>query len=874
MKSENQQQQQQQQRQAHHHRTTSFLHNDDDSHHNDDLVIPMQAMNFYFPQAHAYQVPPSVKEARYPFHVPPRLFPYDVYIHRYLTMWIMPTNHITHTIFFGTIMCYIGVRWWMPLVLRCYYNDGDIQDDESLLLACQTLKKYSQEQCSSQKMMWNQFYLVTVLIITVMVVAWRRVFRRFCNRPWMDPNYTEFNRLPVHNSCMRWMVDEESARDVACCPYLIATADDCHGQEECNTHGGVGVDLAPNVWNMDQQEWKFQLYSTVERALNAVYHEWGQEDGNVGDNVSGTCSGTTWSKNSVENEVTSWRPIPVPSNWTMLKDIPDYPIYTNIKYPFPCIPPFVPDKNPTGVYKLTFDLPNKWQGGGMSFVEDEYMITFHGVESAFFLFVNGEYVGYSQDSRLPASFDVTPQLKSVANVMYVVVCRWSDGSYLEDQDHWWMAGIHRSVELIRKGPDMDILDYRVQGDMDGSLFVCVDLKKTMRRKGQKQICFKLFHDEQSTPVGGREGGNLPVWSIVQDINVNNEENEFNGEIRVSANIEGVKLWSAEEPNLYTLVIGVLNSCDGTVYQVESCRVGFRSVDIIDGTLLLNGNQITICGVNRHEHNPDHGKVVSVESMARDIEIVKNNNFNAIRTSHYPNAVPFYRLCDYFGVFVCDEANLETHGMMPMGKLADDICWSKAFVERVTRMVHRDRNHASIILWSLGNECGRGRNLNLARKALRKLDTSRPICYEGGGDLFEGTGETELTDIICSMYPNVAKTIALSKKHNDRPIILCEYRYVLSKMYDFLRSLSSFQLFLIKYLSVMQWATATVIFIDIGKFSEMNLCGICKVSSEFELLALSTLLCIAQRLPVLVCRRLHLGHDRSRPNLESFGKRIH
>eukprot|EP00557_Chaetoceros_sp_GSL56_P010526 CAMPEP_0176482426 /NCGR_PEP_ID=MMETSP0200_2-20121128/3368_1 /TAXON_ID=947934 /ORGANISM="Chaetoceros sp., Strain GSL56" /LENGTH=1215 /DNA_ID=CAMNT_0017878739 /DNA_START=193 /DNA_END=3837 /DNA_ORIENTATION=+ len=757
-------------------------------------------MNFYFPQAHAYKVPPSVQNAVYPFHVPPRLFPYDVYIHRYLTMWIMPTNHITHTIFFGTILCYIGVRWWIPLVVRgdkfllgilmgCEKrdnNDNDITDDGSIC---------------HKKLLWNQFYVLTVVTITVIVVAWRRVFRRFSGRPWMDPNYTEFNRLPVCNSFMRWMVDEEGARDVACCPFLVATAD-YRGGEGCQTMkggddkgggGGGGVDLVPNVWNMDQQQWKFQLYNTVERALNVVYQEWDNdlEHGAVGDDIvnDGGTMGSTWMKQSSMdgNEVISWRPITVPANWTMLEGIPDKPIYTNIKYPFPCIPPFVPDKNPTGVYKLIFDLPSKWQDE-MSFAKDNYMITFHGVESAFFLFVNGEYVGYSQDSRIPASFDLTPHLKHKANVMYVVVCRWSDGSYLEDQDHWWMAGIHRSVELLRRGPDMDILDYRVQADMDGSLFICVDLKKTMSRINQKRISFKLFDDEQSTPMGGREGEHLPVWSVVQEINgasnsnsnsnSNSTEEEFTGEIRVSAKIEGVKLWNAEDPNLYTLVIGMVNSNDGAIYQVESCRIGFRSVDIEDGVLMLNRKPITICGVNRHEHHPDHGKVVSVESMARDIEIVKNNNFNAIRTSHYPNAAPFYRLCDYYGVFVCDEANLETHGMMPMGKLADDICWSKAFVERVTRMVNRDRNHASIIFWSLGNECGRGRNFNLARKALRKLDTSRPICYEGGGDLFEGTGETELTDIICSMYPNVERTIALSKKNTDRPIILCEYSHAM------------------------------------------------------------------------------------------------
>jgi len=186
----------------------------------------------------------------------------------------------------------------------------------------------------------------------------------------------------------------------------------------------------------------------------------------------------------------------------------------------------------------------------------------------------------------------------------------------------------------------------------------------------------------------------------------------------------------------------------------------------------------ICGVNRHEHDPDHGKVVSVESMSQDIILAKQNNFNAIRTSHYPNHSAFYRLCDYYGIYVCDEANLETHGMMPMGKLADDFAWSKAFNERVTRMVQRDRNHACIVSWSLGNECGRGRNSSLVRRSLRTLDTSRPIMYEGGGGFFEGTGVTELTDIVCSMYPDVNRTIDLTKEYKDRPVVLCEYSHAM------------------------------------------------------------------------------------------------
>lgn len=745
--------------------------------------VKIKAMNQFFPEAHAYKVPPSVLQAHYPFNTPPHRIPYDIYINRYLSMWIMPSNHITHALFFATIIFLVAQQLFPPAMeLLALYYDGTFGHFGSL--------ECFRHDCPDDVLqrVWRQFYVYLLVLLLVLGIAWKRVFRRFRGRPWMDNNFTEFNRLPMTTSCMRWMVDESCAREVACRPQLMATANATvtGGGAGTGTTGtgtdagnksGTGMDLVPNVWNMDKEDWKFQLRSTVERALQVVYHDRDEED-----SFNGNGNPRAWwnkGKASVSKEVREWRPIAVPANWTMVEDIPDQPIYTNIRYPFPCVPPFVPDQNPTGVYKLMFDLPAKWQGESRS-IGDDYMVTFHGVESAFFLFVNSEYVGYSQDSRLPASFDVTPHLEATGNIMHVVVCRWSDGSYLEDQDHWWMAGIHRSVELTRKGPDMDIGDFRVQGDMDGRLSICVDLKKSMRLHSQKKLSFRLFSDEQKDFLSNHGENNLEegilVWSATKDIvNSKCEEEEFTGE--VSEMIPNVELWSDEVPNLYTLVISVVNSADEKPYQIESCRVGFRSVDIQDGMLLVNGKPVTICGVNRHEHDPDHGKVVSVESMANDIEIAKRSNFNAIRTSHYPNDVPFYRLCDYYGILVCDEANVETHGMMPMGKLADDFSWAKSFVERVTRMVDRDRNHPSIILWSLGNECGRGRNLNMSREALKRLDTSRPICYEGGGGIFEGTGETELTDIICPMYSNVEKTIALAKKHRDRPVILCEYRYV-------------------------------------------------------------------------------------------------
>jgi len=352
-----------------------------------------------------------------------------------------------------------------------------------------------------------------------------------------------------------------------------------------------------------------------------------------------------------------------------------------------------------------------------------------------------------------------------------------------------MAGIHRSVEIIRRRQGADIVDFRVQGDMDGHLGLCIDFKNTfttiqddtkiklglsdhgqLSTHGDRKIKLTLYDDKQTSWDGEYNPG-ATIWSSTQDLVSSTTE------CNISTVIVDPQLWSAEYPNLYTIVATLYNN-RGEICQVEAVRFGFRTVDIIDGVLVHNGKPVTICGVNRHEHDPDHGKVVSVESMNQDIILAKQNNFNAIRTSHYPNAIPFYRLCDYYGIYVCDEANCETHGMMPMGKLADDFAWSKAFNERVTRMVQRDRNHACVVFWSLGNECGRGRNLSLARRSLRKLDTSRPIMYEGGGGFVEGSGVTELTDIVCSMYPDVNRTINLTKLYQDRPVVLCEYSHAM------------------------------------------------------------------------------------------------
>ena len=667
----------------------------------------MQAMHEIFPgKAHQYRVPSSISKVDEGALHWPILLPYEVFFNRFITQYIMPCNHITWSFFLSVTTVINGF-----MIFHCTYL---LSEERSIL-----------------NITW--FMSSFIIMLSLVNFSYRTIIRRW-NKPWMNPNVTEKNRCSMNVSSLRLYATEEMARKAVCIPDLV-TSIGSKGSENSSF-------LAPNSWNMDKEDWRFCLTKNVEEGLRLV---------------------TDFKDESNWN----FHSIPVPSNWTMIDEVDDNPIYTNIKYPFPCVPPFVPEDNPTGVYKLHFDLPDGWNLQDL----DEYMVVFHGVESAFFLYLNTEFVGYSQDSRLPSSFDLTPYLRANGNILDVVVCRWSDGSYLEDQDHWWMAGIHRSVEMFRRKRGADIIDYRVQADMNGQLSISLDLRKNSQfTNGDRKIKLALYNDEQTSWRGEVNTGK-EVWSTEKSICSSSRV------LNTSTKIENPQLWSAEIPNLYTMTV-TLSDAHGSIHQVEATRIGFRSVDIRDGSLVVNDRPIIICGLNRHEHDPDAGKVVSVEQMRQDIILAKRNNFNAIRTSHYPNAIPFYRLCDFYGIYVCDEANLETHGMMPMGKLADDFAWSKAFVERVTRMVQRDRNHPCIILWSLGNESGRGRNMSLARRNLRKIDTSRPIMYEGGGGFFEGTGVSELSDIVCSMYPDVTQTIALTEKHNERPTILCEYSHAM------------------------------------------------------------------------------------------------
>ncbi|HEN5159232.1 TPA: beta-galactosidase, partial [Klebsiella pneumoniae] len=397
----------------------------------------------------------------------------------------------------------------------------------------------------------------------------------------------------------------------------------------------------------------------------------------------------------------------VPSNWQMHGY--DAPIYTNVTYPIAVNPPYVPTENPTGCYSLTFNVDESWLQEGQT------RIIFDGVNSAFHLWCNGRWVGYGQDSRLPSEFDLSAFLHAGENRLAVMVLRWSDGSYLEDQDMWRMSGIFRDVSLLHK-PSTQISDFHVATHFNDDFSRAVleaDVQMYGELRDELRVTVSLWQGE--TQVAS---GTAPFGGEIID-----ERGGYADHVTLRLNVENPKLWSAEIPNLYRAVVE-LHTADGTLIEAEACDVGFREVRIENGLLLLNGKPLLIRGVNRHEHHPLHGQVMDEQTMVQDILLMKQNNFNAVRCSHYPNHPLWYTLCDHYGLYVVDEANIETHGMVPMNRLTDDPRWLPAMSERVTRMVQRDRNHPSVIIWSLGNESGHGANHDALYRWIKSVDPSR------------------------------------------------------------------------------------------------------------------------------------------------------
>lgn len=499
-------------------------------------------------------------------------------------------------------------------------------------------------------------------------------------------------------------------------------------------------------------------------------------------------------KDFYENKVKGWDKIEVPSNWE-LKGY-DIPIYKSAVYPFrPVNPPFVPqDYNGVGSYQRSFTLPADWKNMNIT-------LHFGGVSSAFKVWINGKFLGYGEDSCLPSEFNATAYLKEGENIVSVQVIRWSDGAYLEDQDHWRMSGIQREVMLLAE-PKIRIADFHYQTKLDKEYKDAIFSLRPRLDNYSGDFIPKGYdikaqlYDDKNQPVF-QKPLERSAESIVNEIYPRLDNVKFG---LLEAEVENPKKWSDEAPNLYTLVISLTDG-KGNILEAKSCKVGFRSVEFSkeNGKLLINGKVTYIYGVNRHDHDPVKGKALSREDLEKDVKQLKQFNFNLIRTSHYPNDPYFYELCDKYGMMVMDEANYETHGLG--GKLSNDPAWTSAFMERTTRMVLRDKNHPSVVIWSLGNEAGRGPNNAAMAAWIHDFDITRPVHYEPamGSPAVEGYIDPSdpkypksndhahrvqnpvdqyYVDMVSRFYPGIfTPDLLLNQPNGDkRPIIFVEYSH--------------------------------------------------------------------------------------------------
>ena len=457
----------------------------------------------------------------------------------------------------------------------------------------------------------------------------------------------------------------------------------------------------------------------------------------------------------------SWADIPVPSNWE-LKGF-GIPVYTNITYPFPRNPPYVGENNPVGTYRKEFVVPAGWSG-------KEVMLHFGSISGCAFIYLNGKKLGITKAAKTPAEFTITPLLHKGINTLAVQVFRWHDGSYLEDQDFWRLSGIERDVYLYAL-PTQSIWDFFLQPDLDssytnGRFSATVTLRRFHKQPAGKAVLSLTLLDKTGKSI----------FNSRQQLEATGDSLQT---VSFSGTIPQVLKWSEETPSLYDCIISLNNGKEEeTVYA--GAKIGFRKVEIKNARLLVNGMPVYIRGVNRHEHDDVNGHVPLKETMLKDIRLMKQFNINAVRCSHYPNDPQWYKLCDQYGIYLVDEANIESHGMGAEFQAWFDRSkhvaylpeWAPAHTDREKRMVERDKNHPSVIIWSLGNECGNGPVFHDAYRWIKARDASRPVQ-------FEQAGEDWNTDIVCPMYPSIGH---MRKYGNDigkkRPYIMCEYAHAM------------------------------------------------------------------------------------------------
>ncbi|KAK9480264.1 glycosyl hydrolases family 2, TIM barrel domain-containing protein [Lipomyces japonicus] len=462
-----------------------------------------------------------------------------------------------------------------------------------------------------------------------------------------------------------------------------------------------------------------------------------------------------------------WHSVQVPGHWQLQGF--GRPHYTNKIYPFPVDPPFVPSENPTGVYERKFKIPPSWPAGS------QIRIRFDGVDSAYHVLVNGKDVGFSKGSRNSAEYDITDVVElNGENTVRVYVYQWSDASYIEDQDQWWLSGIFRDVTLLAFNPAGHIEDFYVVSKLSGNDAELEFTITTARLQKKSSIAVEIEHDGLSYHA---------------KVDVDPTSPEGHGII----SIPSPKLWTAETPNLYNLTVSLLPSRSGNQIHTIEQKYGIREVKLENGNIKVNGTAVQFRGVNRHDHHPDLGRAVPLDYIKRDLLLMKSYNINAVRCSHYPNEPKFYDLCDELGLWVIEEADLECHGFYELISISEDLPdrldsvidrsvkflsdnpeWKAAYLDRASQMVLRDRNHASVIIWSLGNESFYGSNHAAMYHLIKEIDPSRLIHYEGDQ-------KAETTDMFSVMYPSFERLQEFVDKSGDKfdkPLILCEYAHAM------------------------------------------------------------------------------------------------
>ncbi|WP_206537696.1 glycoside hydrolase family 2 TIM barrel-domain containing protein [Ilumatobacter nonamiensis] len=539
--------------------------------------------------------------------------------------------------------------------------------------------------------------------------------------PWGDPGVTSISRLA--------MVPPTAA---------FRTVDEARSSDPLVTAGGS--------WQTSLNgRWDFRLFDRPDKVDASA--------------VTGAPDGTAWTR------------VAVPGNWTLQDAVDQYgqadlPQYTNVQMPFDGPPPRLPDRNPTGVYRRALNVPKKWSGR-------QIVLHIGGAESVHTVYVNGRFAGYGTDSRLASEYDITDAVTTGRNDLAIVVCRFSAHSYIEDQDQWWMAGLHRDVWV------------EARAETGITALTCDAGYNHISGAGRLEV---------TTTVGGSvpptEG--WTVRTTIEDLDGTALVEPHTGEVpqqfarpyrftghtvRATIDISRVDAWSAEAPNRYRVLAELLDP-DGDPGEVHTQLVGFRSIEIRDRQFTVNGRPIWFFGVNRHDHHPQRGKAVTVDDMRDDLLAMRRHNINAVRTAHYPNDPRLLAIADEIGMYVVDEANVESHAYNT--SLCHDDRYRSAWVERAARMVNRDRNHPSIVMWSLGNESGHGDNHAAAAGWICAADPSRPLHYEGAvfhdGWVDGGRGST---DVVCPMYPTIEEIVEYGRNpKGDRPLIMCEYSHAM------------------------------------------------------------------------------------------------